>query len=56
MERSSPTIYQALPLLVYMYLPKLFEIEKEIARQVAQGDKHSLRKSADHKEQNIPVS
>ena len=30
---------------------KLLEIEKEIAREVALGDKHRLRKSADRKAQ-----
>ena len=32
----------------YQY-QKLLEIEKEIVREVARGDKHSLRKFADRK-------
>ena len=36
--------------------PKLLEIEKEIVREVALGDKHHLRKSTDRKAQISPVS
>ena len=35
---------------------KLLEIETEIVREVALGDKHPLRKSADRKAQFSPVS
>ena len=34
-----------------IYIQKLLEIEKEIARQVARGDKPYLRKSTDPKAQ-----
>ena len=36
--------------------PKLWEIEKEIVREVAPGDKHYLRKSADRKAQISSLS
>ena len=35
---------------------KLSEIEKEIVREVARGDKPSLRKSADRKAQISPLN
>ena len=34
-----------------LVIPKLLEIEKEIVREVARGDKRKLKKSADRKEQ-----
>ena len=34
----------------YLY-QKILEIEKEIVREVARGDKHYLKKSAEHKAQ-----
>ena len=41
--------------LLYKY-QKLLEIEKEIVREVARGDKPYLRKSADRKAQISPLS
>ena len=36
---------------ICILIPKLLEIEKESVREVARGDKHYLRKSADCKSQ-----
>ena len=37
--------------IIIINTKKLFEIEKDIVHEVARGDKHNLRKSADHKVQ-----
>ena len=42
--------------LMYNLNQKLLEIEKEIVREVARGDKPYLRKSTDRKAQISPVS
>ena len=37
-------------------IPKLLEIEKEIVREVARGDRPYMRKSTDRKAQISPLS
>ena len=44
------------PRPIQILMPKLLEIEKEIVREVARGDKPYLRKSTDRKAQISPLN
>ena len=48
---SLPSFSLSLSLTSHTIYQKLLEIEKEIVREVARGDQHYVRKSADHKAQ-----
>ena len=52
--RSEPDQPHHSAALIYALIPKTMEIEKEIVREVARGDKPYLRKSTDRKAQISP--
>ena len=50
-------LFEFAPLIyIYIQYQKLLEIEKEIVREVARGDKPYMRKSTDRKAQISPLS